>query len=801
MKRTHKLPWGAAAFFAAVPFAFSQDIQTEREHWAVHARSGGAELTEAVEQMQKLYAQSSDAKVRADLIALLLRQGKAEEILAVCPDCRMEDYSADELENIAKAARDVRRYRVSADYYRQLQEKAPNHKVGYLGSVLASVDAGDYVAAKHFIDAYRKRFGNDKDIQDAEYYLKLQTLTLTELLNEQQRRWDADPASQDAALQLYRTAAKLQLFPLQENIMSRFPQAFTEQDQLWLESAKAATLLRTARFTFDSAQLRSVYKRLSAVVDKAPAGSPLHTQALRDRMTAAVAVGNSKQALRDYRVLSQQGKQPDYVQEQYGRALLMEGSPRKAGKVLEQNRANQVAKQGRPDPELVELLIRKDADLMKFDEGQAKLQHWNARKYTPDFTHSVEIKNPYYANYNYWNARLQAWKGDVKGAKVMMQSWLDEHPADPWGLVLKGELLQLEGRTDQAVQHFEQAREYVSEKDQKWINAKSATAYMEAGNWPAVRDLSAGLESDEVNYGEFLRRRQAETAAQLSVTGTAMKTTSPENGTEWRETTKLESPRSSQGHRAYVVQQHAHVPNHGQALDAGRVGVGAEVNLYPVIVNAEAGRGTRLNNKAYGSVGADYRINDHVSVHAKAAFNSENTPVKAWEQDVYADEYTVNAQYNHSGRTHAGVGAGVMKFDDGNTRRTATLWLAHDIHQYNRWKLTGSMLADYSRNKDTPGAFYYNPKSSKTAGGELALSYTLPLDNDVKWVQTATGGAGRYRQSGAEAKNTWLLKYGHGWSFGRRATLGYEFGRRQAMYDGIPEYENFGNVNLRLKLH
>lgn len=97
-------------------------------------------MAESVTQLQKLYAHSSDAKVRADLIALLLRQGKAEEILAVCPDCRMEDYSADELENIAKAARDVGSYRVSADYYRQLQEKVPNYKVGYLGGVPASVD-------------------------------------------------------------------------------------------------------------------------------------------------------------------------------------------------------------------------------------------------------------------------------------------------------------------------------------------------------------------------------------------------------------------------------------------------------------------------------------------------------------------------------------------------------------------------------------------------------------------------------------------------------------------------------------
>ncbi|OSI17164.1 poly-beta-1,6 N-acetyl-D-glucosamine export porin PgaA [Neisseria dumasiana] len=801
MKTIHKLPLGVVALFAAAPFAFSQDIQAERERWAVHARSGAAQLAESVAQLQKLYGQSGDAKVRADLIALLLRQGKAEDILSICPDCRIEDYAADELENIAKAARDSRRYRLSADFYRRLQVTAPNHKVGYLGAALASTDAGDYAAAKHHIDAYRKRFGSDKDIQEAEHHLKRQTLTETELLGEQQRRWEADPTNQDKALQLYRTAARLQLFPLQESIISRFPQAFTEQDQLWLEAAKAATLLRTARFTSDSPQLRSVYNRLSALVGKVPEGSELHTQVLRDRMAAAVAVGNEKQALRDYRVLARQGSQPDYVQEQYGRALLMAGSPRKAGKVLERNLANQNAARGKPDPELVELLIRKDADLMRFDQGQAKLKYWNAKKYTPDFTHSVEIKNPYYANYHYWNARLQAWKGDVKGAKVMMQSWLDEHPADPWGLVLKGELLQLEGHTEQAVRHFEQAREYLSEADQKWVDAKSAAAYIEAGNWPAVRDLSAGLGKDDVNYEEFRRNHKAEKAAQLNISGTAMKATSPEDGTEWRETVRLDSPRSSEGHRAYIVQQHAHVPNNGNALDAGRVGVGAEVNLYPVIVRAEAGRGTQLNDKSYGSLSADYRINDYVGVNAKAAFNSDNTPVKAWGQGVYADEYTVNAQYNHSGKTHAGIGAGVMKFDDGNTRRAANAWLAHDIFQYNRWKLASSVAADYSRNKNIPGAFYFNPESSKTLGGELAVSYTLPLDHDVRLVQTATGGVGRYWQSGAAAKNTWLLKYGHGWSFGRRAMLGYEFGRRQAMYDGVPEYQNFGNLNLKVKLY
>ncbi len=52
---------------------------------------------------KKLYAQSGDAKVRANLIALLVRQGRAEAALAVCSRCVPEDYRADELENLRQS--------------------------------------------------------------------------------------------------------------------------------------------------------------------------------------------------------------------------------------------------------------------------------------------------------------------------------------------------------------------------------------------------------------------------------------------------------------------------------------------------------------------------------------------------------------------------------------------------------------------------------------------------------------------------------------------------------------------------
>lgn len=163
----------ALSWAGAAP-AWADDIQAEREHWAAHARQSEAALGESVAALQKLYAQSGDAKVRADLIALLVRQGRAEAALAVCSRCVPEDYRADELENLAKAARDKHQFVRAVMLYQALQQQAPQQKIGWLGAALANVDAHEYAAAKLSIAAYRQRFGNDEAIGAAEQYLNEQ---------------------------------------------------------------------------------------------------------------------------------------------------------------------------------------------------------------------------------------------------------------------------------------------------------------------------------------------------------------------------------------------------------------------------------------------------------------------------------------------------------------------------------------------------------------------------------------------------------------------------------------------------
>ncbi len=795
------LPFCLMLAFSGISLnAYAQDVNAEREKWAVYARAGQSQLAESVAALRKLYAETNDRKVRADLIALLIRQGNGAEALRVCDNCKPENYTLDELSNLAKAARDNKLFGQSQALYKTLQQQDPTMKIGFLGGALAAVDARDYPAAAAQISEYRSRFGVDTDIQAAESYMKTQSQPLTERMAQLQQQLSATPDDKATILQLYRTAAQLRAFPVQEDLITRYPKLFSETDRLWLQESKGISQYRTAKDTSNTPQLQAAFDSLSEVVTKSKPGSDLNTQALRDRMAVAISLGNDKQALADYNTLIQRGQQPEYVLQQYADALSINGSPTTVRKIYDDIAARQKTASGAVSPAISEKLIQSNADSGYYSKAQAISKDWNPKKRVNDFTHTSQIDNPYYAKQYFWNARLEAWNGNIKGAIQLMDSWLAEHPGDPWAMGLRGELAQWNGREEEAKLWFERAKQQIPSESQAWFNANIGHILTEQGNWAGLEEMAAHIKRDDPEYAGFWKAYDAAHAAQLNVSYGVSRTTAPkDSGNEWVENATLYSPRSAGGHRAYVTQQASLVPNHGHELRYGRVGVGGEYNLNPVTLNAEAGHGTQLNDKAYFSAGASWRVNDQVNLSAKAMKNSPNTPAKALSQNVYANEYTVNANYTPSANTRFGAGAGVMTFDDDNVRKSVYGWVSQVLLQHDRWKLDGSAWADYGSNKTIPTAAYYNPKNNKSLSGNLDLSYFIPLSNGSRLTQHVNGGIGRYWQAGQNAENTWLWKYGHDWNIGKNVGLAYEIGRKQAIYDGSPEFQNFGNVNLNVK--
>ena len=800
MKFTRSLPLWAVAF-AVIPSVghAASNVDAERERWVVHSRSGEAERGEAVAALRRLYDGSGDKLVRADLIALLIRGGQQQEALAVCAACRPDGYSADELQNLAKAARDTKKFDTAALFYRELQTRFPQQKTGLLGGALTAVDMARYSEAEVLIKEYRRRFGSDADIQTAENYLNKQTTTLTGRLAGQLGSLGKS-SDKETVLQAYRTAAEMQVYPMQERLLESYPQYFSENDRQWLKTGKAVSLLRSALATNNRAQLETAYRELNAIIAAAPENSAIYIAALRDRMTAANALEKHEETLADYRRLAKTGEQPDFVKAQYAHALLATGSPNQASAIFRGIADRQIAQSKRLSDDTNEQLIQAYAEAVRYSKAKLLIRNWNTAETALDFTRNAKIKNPLRDKAYFWNARLDAWNGRPGKAVKDMDAWLAEHPADPWALTLRGELAQWDGHDEEAREWFRRAKEYMPPDSQEWVDNKIAQSEMSSGNWKEAGQYAAA-GADKPNFSGFRRQYIENRAPQFVANAQAMKTTSPSDGTEWGQDATLYSKRSADGHRAYVTERSAYVPNHGSPLRAGRAGVGAQISLYPATVTVEAGHGFDLNRKAYALASADYRLTGRLKLKADAAYNSANTPVKALNQNVYAHEYNLAVEYRHSSATQIGAGIGLMDVDDGNLRKSANVWMNNLLYQYDRWQLGSKLWADYSANKDIPKAHYYNPKNSKSLSGTLQLSYTAPLDNGISLKQTVSGGAGRYWQSGVAAENTWNLSYGHDWQFGRKTSLTYEFGRRQAMYDGQPEFQNFGNIGLNMKFN
>ena len=185
--------------------ARADDTDRERERLAVYARQGDSQLAEAARKMGELYRKTGNGKVRADWIALLVRRGDRRQALAACPECRPGDYAPDELENLAKAARDEKQFDTALQLYQALQKSDPERKIGWLGGALTALDGNDYISAINQIALYRERFGNDADIAAAQSYMdnriqNNETAVPSRKQQEANRRREAETAERDHIL-------------------------------------------------------------------------------------------------------------------------------------------------------------------------------------------------------------------------------------------------------------------------------------------------------------------------------------------------------------------------------------------------------------------------------------------------------------------------------------------------------------------------------------------------------------------------------------------------------------------------
>lgn len=130
-------------------------------------------------------------------------------------------------------------------------------------------------------------------------------------------RWQdqikANPSNHKLAVQLYRLAAKLNVHPVQAQLVQTYPELFTEKDKAWLEHSEVISTVKE-NGSLRKAELQTAYKRLTQFINTAAQENPLYQQAIQDRLAIANRLNSNALVREDYqRLITLDKGIPDYV--------------------------------------------------------------------------------------------------------------------------------------------------------------------------------------------------------------------------------------------------------------------------------------------------------------------------------------------------------------------------------------------------------------------------------------------------------------------------------------------------------
>lgn len=768
----------------------------QREHWVLIARENPQQLSLAVQELRRLYAQTQDTKVREDLIALLLQQHKPSEALAVCLSCQLSPYSTGELENLARAARDTRQFPQSLAFYRQLQLDAPDNKNAWMGEMLLAVDARDYELARKAAANYQQKFGLDTQLREGESYFAQTLVSNSERLFKAQEALSKAPNDPIAIKRVYQAAAQLGSYPAQEEIISAYPSVFSQVDLLWLKHSKAIFLSRAGSSTDNQALSVEALKLLNEVVAQAPKDNPIYNKARLDRVEILLKLRLYQEALNNADALLAEGLTlPPYIEEARADALLKLKRPFAALKIYQSLVTRTTNKEV-----LVQKMVAANADAARYADAEKLLLSNPQPIKVKDFTGKALLRNPDYPDYIYSKIRIAAWRGYDKEAKNLMNLWLASAPNDADGWILRGDIALWEGKPDDALSYYEKAKNLTAPKNMDSVLVHVANAQLDRGNLTEAEQIINTLNVTNEDYKNLQNRVRAIRAPQFSI-DSGIKQTTPNhlNGNEINEEATLYSAQNQQGLRGFVSHYYQRSPYDQESIASGGVGLGLQLQRFPYEMRLEAGHGTHENRHAYAWLGLKYRINQQWQLSSNFKINSDETPLRALKDHVYGNQASIAAQYTANDRFSAGAGLSLLHLSDHNLRRSTGMWLSYDLFQHDRWELNSLLSASATHNRTISTASYFNPSHDFSVSEQLDLSYRQPFDGGITLKHSLVSSVGRYWQSNQNPQNTWSIGYNHEWAFDSKWGLGYGFGRRKSIYDGVAEFQNFAQLHINMR--
>ena len=229
-----------------------------------------------------------------------------------------------------------------------------------------------------------------------------------------------------------------------------------------------------------------------------------------------------------------------------------------------------------------------------------------------------------------------------------------------------------------------------------------------------------------------------------------------------------------------------------------RQGIGVEYSRPNYQLTAEIHHNSYAKNMVGVSIGGRYQFDDQWSISSLFESFSQQTPLRALKNNVYARSFNVTGTFRQHESREFSLGLNYLNFTDGNNR------FSLNASYFQRWytgpiyKFATRTSLYYGQNSKT-NVPYYSP--SHQIGTEITFEndWLTYQHYDTSWHQRLALTVGSSWQQGFNNDFIYSLAYEHRWKAMDRLELDYGASYGKRFYDGDKEYswQYFMRLNWR----
>ena len=696
--------------------------------------------------------------------------------------------SAAQVESRARAARDLGRYNEAELLFAQGYSLFPGQIALGVGHALSVIDQRRLDEAGILIEALEERWPDERDVLHAKAYLKDVEKDFAASIAIYQKILDVHPDDDYAYRQWTLATNFLGLPQLALASAAERPQIFLPSDWRFMYSDRAAIAIRWAGMYEPDIRIARERQRqatdycefyLDYLLEHFPTDTNLYLRAIYDYILALHVSSRMSDVVIQYEYLLEEGYSvqalPVEVLNAVASAYLYLEKPEQAMNLA--GRALEKSPESFNSPVIFFFSALESEQFARAENTIDKLADREPGKFE---------------NYEIVDARrfrqlLFAWGNELARADRGLSVMLNKAP---YNAQIRSDLAgvyNLRGWPRRALEEYT----LVQNIDPNLLEGKigQAESLFSLNRFGEFNPLIEDLVRD---YPENKRIRSlAEDWAvhnmnEISATASSGSSTGDTFGTQDIETEVFYFTKPVHAdHRLF-----AHYWTAQAELEDGRAviqrhGIGGEYRQPEWDIFLELSQSDKMTDTGL-AVNGRWRPNDFSAVSFFAEEFSQATPVRAWDQNIKAEAYTLTARHQFSERFRINGELRHMPFSDGNIRNEYALSGYQMLFSRPHHQLALIERAAYSENsqRDTD---YFNPVDDYSLALAMEYEGILHRHYDQNLSHRLLGEFGEYFQRGFGTSEMSAVEYDQRIRFNKRGSIFYGVRYQRHSYDGNEE--------------